>query len=329
MVIEKILKELTPERAKKEIEAIQKVKLPQKIQKLVREYEKVGERSEFLWKWLFCGDKIVIQSFNFSKKYYQLAIESTFLFNMFITLLDDISEKKGNSNLLSELLKIPLEQEHITSKPLDEKEKKYLLFTIKIWTQLEETIKKYPYYKRFKEIFRYDILQLLNTVRYFFLIYNEPYSINQSEYWAYSSHNMQVIITFDLYLMQSFDPSLKKNLGMYRETILHLQEMARIGNCLGTWEREVKEKDFTSSGVFAYMLDSGILNIENLKNKNRLSLIKKIKKTEFERKLFERWEKKYQIINKTGEKLKKINMPRLLSAIEKITFYHLMGRGKI
>jgi hypothetical protein len=328
-MIKKILKQLTPKRIKKETEAIQKIKLPPELQKWVREYEKVGERSKFLWKWLYKGDEVVIEVFNFPKKYYQITLEVGFLFNIFITLLDDISEEKREA-LLKELLKIPFERSIITFNPLNKKERRYLMFAIKVWLELEGKLKNYPYYKKLKNIFEYDVRQLLNTARYSFLVNKNPYLTNQLEYWMYLPHNMQVMIGFDVYLMCCFDTNFEKELGRYREIILWLQKMARIGNCLGTWEREVKENDFYSSGVLAYALEEGLVKVNKLE-KNKLEIIKKIKNLNFEKRLFEEWDENYYKIKKARRRIKnrKINIVRLLSMIEKITFYHLAARGNL
>lgn len=326
-VVSKILKQLTPERIKKEIEAIQKIELPPELQKWVREYEKAGgERDEFIWKWIYKGDRIVTRSFNSSKKYHYSIIETVFLFHMFTNLVDDISEKKEFKNLLYELLKIPFNQNFVRFDQLDAKKKRYTAFTIKVWHRIEKNFRECQYYRKMKYLLEYDVHQLLNTTKYSFLSYNNPYLINKTEYWMYLPQNMQLMIAFDLYLMcRRFN---FREIGKIRETILRSQRMLRIGNDIGTWEREIKNNDF-ASGICVYSLDSEIFSIDDFKKIRKLKIIKKIKNSGIEQEILKEWEKNYEEIKKINEKKGLLNIEKILSMLREITFYHLIGVGYI
>jgi len=325
-VISRILKQLTPERIKREIGVVQKVKLPSELQRWVKEYKKVGERDEFIWKWIYRGDKIIIESFNILEKYHRPIIETIFLFEMFTNLIDDISEKhKGDESLLSELLKIPLDRSSINFNQLDRGEKEYLSFTTKVWYKIETTLRRYPYYREIKPFLTYDIYQLLNTTRYSFLIYSNPNFVNKLEYWIYLSQNMQIVFVFDLCLMCSKFNT--KDIGKIREIILYIQQMLRIGNDIGTWEREMIKEDF-ANGICVYAIDSGILSEEELK-KNKIKIIKKIKYAKIERAILIEWEDVYQRLKHFGKENNVINAKKLLFATEKILFDYLVSKGHV
>ncbi|PIR90403.1 hypothetical protein COS93_01555 [bacterium (Candidatus Gribaldobacteria) CG07_land_8_20_14_0_80_33_18] len=321
MIIEKILKQLTPERVKKEIETVQKIKLPPELQKWVRKYEKVGKRSEFFWKFIYQIYRI-IKPFNLSAIYQNSIIEIKFLIVMFIILLDDIADKTRNKTLLNELLKIPLGWINIKFNRLNQKEKIYLTITINLWDYIKKTISKYPRYKEFKDIFNYDINQTLNAMKYSYLINEYPYLINKTEYWLYSPHTLQGMIncTLDLMCLSKFNI---RELGRVREIFWRGQKMARISNCLSTWERELNERDLTS-GIFVYSLSSGLLDVD-IKNLNKKNIIAKINHSKIEGDLKKEWQQCYDEINYLCRKIKSINSTTVLGQLEKLLLIYLIA----
>jgi len=323
MVIKKILKQLTPEKVKKELKLIQRVKLPSELQKWVKEYEKVGERDEFLWKWMYEAVQINTASC-VEKKYQKSEQEIKFLIIMFILLLDDVVDKTKNKKLLDELLKIPLEKIYIKFDKLKQNEKKYFKFARKVWNYIRKKIKKYPKYKEFIDIFEYDIAQTLNAMKYEYFINKNYPLINKTECWLYSPHTMQSLVscTIDLMCSPEFDV---RELGKLRKVAWLAQKMARIGNWVSTWKREIKEKDFTS-GVFVYAIDSDILPLDDLKKKDEKDMIKKIKNSKIEDKLLEEWGEYYKEIKNLNKKIKSVNVQKILSGSEKFLILHLINR---
>ena len=323
--IEQILKKITPEVRRREIEKIKRVKLPPELEKWVEEYKSMeGERDDFIWKWTYNISRIITLS-SVKKEYKKSAWETKFLMIMFVVLIDDVVDKHKNDKLLKELLKIPFYKSFVRFNKFDRKEKKYIKFVIKLWQNIENINRKYPRYNEFKEIAEFDIKQLLNSMEYAYLVNENNYLINRDEYNIYFSYNMQLItdIMIDLSCSLKFNLS---ELSIIRKISLHAQRMARIGNWITTWEREINEEDFTS-GVFAYALEDGIIFLSDMKKSNKLKLIKKIKKSKIEKKLLEEWEDNYKEIKKLSNKIKTINIDDFLVSLEKVIFMHLVSRG--
>ena len=323
-VIDKVLKRLTPENIQKQIQEIQTIELPPDIQKWVEEYEKVGQRNRFFWRWLYFANQIIVFP-EVPSEYQESLRETKTLFNMFLALLDDVADKMLNKKLLSELLKIPFNPKQIQLSELNPQEKLYLEFTKKLWSGIYGEIKRYPKYEELSNVFEFDVSQLLNAMQYAYMVNKNPNLINKTEYWIYLSHNMQAIInlTLDLICLSRFDPH---KIGILREIAWETQKMARIGNWASTWEREIEDKDFTS-GIFAYAIHSGAINPEQLVQLNTTTLVQKIQSLNIEKILWDEWEKSYTTIKNLGIRAELEKIPIFLNALEKLLFLHLSSRG--
>jgi len=324
-MIEKILKELTDERIEKEISYVYQLDLPDNAEKWVKSYEKIGGRNEFIWKWLF----VTFSEFYlpvFSKKHKNSLLLVKFLWTMFVVLLDDVADKDQNKKLLNNLIKIPLRQENKEElKKLSKKDKKYFDFAKNIWEEIHKIISEFPNYKNLKEILYYDIKQVLNVMEYSLLINKNPILINKAEANLFFPYNMSLFVYSDFDLLCSNSKSLGY-VGIIRELVFKMQRIARIGNWVSTWEREVGEKDF-SSGVFIYALDRGFVKIEDLEKEKDEVVIRKIKKSKAEEEMFEEWESNYKEIKKISKDIDIIDRKKLISSCEKLLILHLSSKN--
>ncbi len=325
-VISGILKELTPGRIKKEIEEVQKVELPEEVQRWVKEYEEIGERSEFIWMWLWKMFQITKLPIS-PKKHEKTLLTIKVLLTMFIVLLDDIADKGGSKKMLDEMSKIPFVLT-CDYKGFNKIEKKHLKKASSLWKYLEAQIKKLPEYESYKEIFEYDLRQVINAMRYSSLVNKNHYLLNKTECWQFMPYNMAALVYSGLDLMCVNSPMVDKNMGKIREIIIYSQKMARIGNWISTWEREIYEKDFTNI-VFIYaIIDYNFLRFKDLSGKgNEEKIIQKIKSSKIENELFESWEKYYQKIKKEVNFENKVPFTKFLSSLERLMVFHLSSRN--
>lgn len=326
-VISSILKELTPKRIEKEIKEVQEVKLPKELQKWIKEYEKVGKRNLFIWKWLwkmFSITKLPLTS----KKQQKNLLEIKVLLTMFIILLDDIADKSNYKNLLNKLLKIPFNNQEIKAGKINKKEEEYLKISKQLWKLLEKKISALPKYKYLKDMFEYDLRQVINAMRYSYFINKNYYFFNKLECWEFMPYNMVALVYSGLDLMSSQQTIKFEDMGKIREMILYSQKMARIGNWISTWEREAKEKDF-ANGIFAHAIEQNIIKIKDLgKTSNYNKLIAVIKDKKIEKELFKKWESYFLKINQVKQKIKKlIFAEKFIISLKSLIIFHLISKG--
>ena len=328
MVINKILKKLTPEKIRKVNEEVQNIKLPPLIKKWVKEYEKVGERDEFIWKWTYLNMQNLTLP-TVLKKYRKSVLIAKLSSIILNVLVDDLADKRKNKKMLEFAFNTCFTpknfREKIDLSNFKKRDQRYLNLIRRIWYFLNRTIKKYPRYKDFKDIFLFDYQQFFNSIIFGYLLNKNFDLINLTEYQIYLSPNMQgmVGVTIDLMASPTFD---KKEIGLLRELIWQAQRMGRIGNSITTWKREISENDF-SSEIFAYALKKNILSKNDLKNSNKEKIIKKIEKTKVQNYFLNEWENSYKAIENFNKKIKSIDTEKFLNGLKKLIIMHLSSVG--
>ncbi|MDY7081045.1 MAG: hypothetical protein SXQ77_01230 [Halobacteria archaeon] len=165
-----------------------------------------------------------------------------------------------------------------------------------------------------------------------YVINHNPLAINFTELETIDSYHMLMFLFADMDIMYStgFD---KSDLSELRKIVFKGQKMARIGNWLSTWEREVDECDF-SSGVFIYAVEQGVISesevmemIENPSQELKEEVKKKIRESNVEQGLCQRWQYYHDMINSKDYDVSSFDVTNFLEGMETFLKYHLASKG--
>ena len=118
----------------------------------------------------------------------------------------------------------------------------------------------------------------------------------------------------------------KKDLPHIRKAFWHAQQMARIGNWLSTWKREVGEQDFCS-GVFAYAFEKQIIDSDEIKKLNDEEIIEKIENSDMKKHFLGIWMENYRKLASLKDSVQSVNMESYLVGLQNVIKYHMASEG--
>ncbi len=278
------------------------------LEKEIEEYRRIGHRSDSLYDWILR----IFENLGLStiKKQYlgSLAVTKTRLL-LFTVLIDDPVDNadKRNFKLFEELIKIPFNSKYVEQSQLDTKEREYFELTKKVWLNIINEVSTYPDYKKYEEAFKFDVEQLLNSMKYSKFANTYPNGVNILENDTYLHHSTFVLVQTDLDLMCSKDFD-EGEFGLLRELSFISGKMARIGNLIRTYPRELLESDMSSEALVKFQKEYG----EDFRFKINKLLNRESRYLKFEEGLLEEYESNYHLAEEITKQIKSIDVERFL-----------------
>ncbi|MFC4359348.1 hypothetical protein ACFO0N_15505 [Halobium salinum] len=306
--------------------------LPDPVAGLVREYDEVvGIRDSFVWKWYYT----IAPEYRLScvaPERERAVRQDKLIAVLFTTLLDDFAEREGHDDTFATAKRIPFAAEQVDPDAVAG-DTEHVRFTAAVWDALIDRLADAPRHEEFADVLRFDLGQTVTSMEYAELASAKPALANPTESMRYGAQNMMMFVTLAIDLMNSpgFDTD---DLGTLRAVTQEVQKLARIGNWVSTWERELDEGD-VAAGVFAHALDRGVVTHEELAALEadtgsaalRAAVRGRIDEAGTETRLLAEWWERYDALRAREFDVESVDLDAYVAGMEPILGYHLASRG--
>jgi len=313
---------LDPSNGDAVVETLEQVEFPENLQEWVNRYLQLGPRDVYLWRWcLFAVDLMTLTTVD--KVFHEKSRDTKFLIGMFNCLIDDVADRDHNHRFVRSLLTLTRGGTPTGETP---EECQLAEFVTVVWKEIWSQSAELPRFREFEPLLAFDLSQLCTTVEHSDLTAQMPELVNRTEHDLYSSHGMMVTVaaTVDLMASPGFD---LQDLSGLRSLLWHAESMARIGNMVSTWEREIADGDFTS-GVFMEAVWQGYVDPSDLQAENEERLVQSIIASDIEGDFLRRWETHRSQVRLLGQGLKSIDIEDYIGRLDRLLESELFSHGQ-
>lgn len=302
--------------------AVENHDLPDELARAASRYEDViGHRSRYLWKWFHVVNPR-FQLPTVADEYCRKVRDDKTWLTFYVTMVDDFVDQWDDRATFAEAAKVPFDDQRVRFDR-DEVDTAALELIADVWSTVADRLADPPCNAALRDAFYFDLRQVLNAVRYTSVVNRRPAVANLSDAFAYGSHNMAMFPYADVDLFHS--PSFsRREIPKLRSMLRTAQEMARIGNWVSTWERELAEADF-SSGVLVRALETGQVSPEALREAPATAC-ENLDAAELESFLLAEWDRRYESIRREYQ-FESFDVDAFLEGMEEVLVFHLESTG--
>ncbi|MBZ6496145.1 hypothetical protein [Natrinema longum] len=311
---------------------VREQELSETIDPLIDAYDDiVGDRDRFIWHWLASlFPSVRLSCVDVDRE--RAVHDAKLLASIFIVVADDVAERHGDRATFDELAAIPFD--HRRSQPdrpaVDGAVVRYLQ---DVWERFSTIYDAGPRSAEFADLLEFDLKQALRAIEYSYLANQSPDLVSEHELWQHDVHNMLILVCADIDLAnaRSFD---SRELSDLREVCDRGQRMARIGNWISTWKRELAEGD-CSAGVIVHALEADIISDRQVRRIRRTPtdeavspVVEAISESGVEDYFLERWQTEYEEASRLESEIESVDIGAYLEGYETVLQYHIASEGK-
>ena len=305
------------------LDRVDNVRLPEPVASLAERYDALfEERDRFLWRWIYSLFPAFTLSTVPEAHARHVRAQKTVL-TMYVTVLDDLVEHHDDRRTFEEARQLCCDPETVDRDRVNVTDEQFALIE-ELWETFADGIGDAPRHDEFADVFDYDMRQTTNAMHYSAVVNRHPRIANLDGARRYDAHNMVMFPYADVDLMYSPSFSLA-DFGTLRDLLWDLQELARIGNWLTTWEREVREGDYTA-GVVVLALEEGVVTPETLQHSPE-EAVQAIQNGNVEARFRQRWRTKHADVRSREFDTESVDLRGLVDGMETVFEYHRASRG--